>query len=329
MSAHFHMRSSSRVWNLIRLALYDWGKGMPVPKRAGLLLASVGVGVGIGLLWTKAGPATGTRLIALTVLVLGWFVMNAIVASDLERKLELEREQIAAREIQRYLQGHELPQFPGFEIAGLCRPNREVGGDYFDAIKLDPEKILLVIADVSGKGIAAALLMANLQAILRTLAFAGQSPGEIATSIHVHLLKHSEPGRYITAFLGLLHPASRRLTYVNAGHEPPLLAPAEGNVTRLDTGGQPLGLVAESSFETGNVALPANSTLLLYTDGVTERANREGEFYGVERLISHLNDTASSSASDIAQHLLRDSDVFAESVPASDDLTLLVLRVAG
>jgi sigma-B regulation protein RsbU (phosphoserine phosphatase) len=324
------MRPTSRVWNLLRLALYDWSKGMPAPKRAGLLLSMLGLGLGIGLLWAKASPAMGFRLAAFTLLLLCClFVMNAIVASDLERKLELEREQIAAREIQKYLQGHELPQFPGCEIAGLCRTNREVGGDYFDAIKLNREKLLLVIADVSGKGIPAALLMANLQAILRTSAFAGQSPREIATSIHLHLLRHSEPERYVTAFLGLLYPASRQLTYVNAGHEPPLLASSEGSVTRLDAGGPPLGLIPEVVFETGNIALPPNSTLLLYTDGVTDRSNRRGEFYGVERLISHLNEAVPSRASDIVAYLLRASDAFAGSVPAADDLTLLVLRTAG
>lgn len=317
-----------RLANLLRLALYDWSKGMPLRKRAGLLLAMGGLGIGVGLLLTKAGPAMSPRLIAITVLLLCClFAMNAIVASDLERKLDLEREQIAAREIQRYLQGHELPQPPGCEIAGLCRPNREVGGDYFDAIELDPERLLVVIADVSGKGVAAALLMANLQAILRTLALAGQSPQQIAFSIHAHLLRHSEPGRYATAFVGVLHLSSRKLIYVNAGHEPPLIATSGVEMRPLHTGGPPLGLVPGSTFEQGEVSLPANSVLLLCTDGITERTNKKGELYGTERLVRRLNKAATGSASEIAEQLLEDSDEFAEYSPASDDITLMALRL--
>jgi len=316
-----------RLNNLVRLAVYDWSKGMPLPKRASLLLATGGLGVGIGILWTKASPAMGPRLIALTVMLLCClFVMNAIVASDLERKLDLEREQIAAREIQKYLQGREFPQFPGCEIAALCRSSREVGGDYVDAVKLDSERLMIVIADVSGKGAAAALLMANLQAILRTLALQGQSPQQIAVSIHAHLLRHSEPGRYATAFIGLLHRASRRLIYVNAGHEPPVLATPGAGTQRLGTGGPPLGLLPESDFEQGEIAVPANGVLLLYTDGISERTNRQGEFYGVNRLVHCLNAHPLPSASKIADQLFEDSDKFAENCPASDDMALMVLR---
>jgi len=131
-----------------------------------------------------------------------------------------------------------------------------------------------------------------------------------------------------------MRPTSRiwnllRLALYDWSKGMPVLASSEGNVTRLNTGGPPLGLIPEAVFETGDIALPPNSTLLLYTDGVTDRSNRRGEFYGVERLISHLNKAVPSRASDIAAYLLRASDAFAGSVPAADDLTLLVLRSAG
>jgi len=186
-----------------------------------------------------------------------------------------------------------------------------------------------VIADVSRKGIAAALLMANLQAILRTLALAGQSPQQLASSIHTHLVRHSEPGRYVTAFIGLLHLRSQSLVYVNAGHEPPLLFQPGGPRLRLQSGGPPLGLIPQSTFEQRDVALSNGSTLVLYTDGITERTNRRGEFYGIERFADSLGKASVASASRLAQQLLLDCDQFADGNPAPDDLTLMVLRITS
>lgn len=198
-----------------------------------------------------------------------------------QQEQELQR----AREIQQDLLPKTLPQLPGLELAGAWQPARTVGGDYFDVIQLDSNHLGLCIGDVAGKGITAALLMANLQASFRALATPEESPAAVCSKLNAFLCGNVAPGKFITFFYAILNVAERTLHYENAGHCPAVLVKATGGAELLPGGGAVLGVMPDWQYKDFSVPLHAGDRLLLYTDGLTEAANAQNEEFGIERII--------------------------------------------
>lgn len=266
-----------------------------------------------------------------------WEVADSFnrMAENLEqaRDLEIERERLEgelglARQIQARLLPGEAPVLPRTELAGMSLPAREVGGDYYDFLRLPDGRLGLIIADVSGKGIPAALLMSSFRASLLSQKLT-EGPAEILSRLNGFLHRSVEPGRFVTAFLGLFDLDTGTFLYCNAGHNPPYVLSANGTVRTLKEGGLVLGLFRESVYEETEVSLEAGDTLALFTDGVTEAQNAEEELWGEERLLELLQAHQKSPCRRIVGEILSELRRFAGEEPQSDDITLLLARWTG
>ncbi len=201
---------------------------------------------------------------------------------------EREEEIAEAHHIQERLIPAELPQLPGYEIDAYWRPARSVGGDYFDVLKLRDDSLAICIGDVTGKGVPAALLMSNLQATVHGFAGPEVTPAELCARVNQATLPHVGENRFITFFYALLNAPARRLSFVNAGHNPPILIRADGSCRRLREGGPVLALVRDWNCQQGAVDLAPGDRLILFTDGITEATCRQGEEFQEERLLAML-----------------------------------------
>ena len=249
------------------------------------------------------------------------------------RQLEIERQRTEdelalARRIQARLLPSGPPLVEGLELAGTSESAREVGGDYYDYLPLGDGRVALVIADVSGKGAGAALLMSGFRASLLSQDLAGAGLAEVVGRLNQFLHRSVEPGKFVTAFLGVLDGRSGRLVYCNAGHNEPLLVGADGAVTRLETGGLILGILEHSPYETGETVLEPGGRLVLYTDGVTEAANEADEQWGEERLIELLRGVPRAPCAGVVARIVEEVRRFEGARGASDDVTLIVARRA-
>lgn len=231
-----------------------------------------------------------------------------------------------AKEIQQGLLPKQMPQISGLDISGSSRPARIVGGDYFDAFKLSESRLALCIADVSGKGMPAALLMSNLQAIVRALASETLSPKELTEKINRAMYRNVADGKFITFFYALIDSRRRTLHYSNAGHNAPILLREDGTQLRLEEGGLILGAFQQSSYQQGEVELRPGDRLVLFTDGVTEAMNGNLEEFGEERLVQALVSDRQLTAEAFQNRLLDQINEFS-SGELEDDVTVLVLAV--
>ena len=264
-----------------------------------------------------------------------WDVAAAFnrMAAGLERgrQLEIERQRTEdelalARRIQARLLPSGPPAVAGLELAGTSEPAREVGGDYYDYLPLGDGRVGLVIADVSGKGVGAALLMSGFRASLLSQDLAGADLAEVVGRLNQFLHRSVEPGKFVTAFLGVLDGHSGRLVYCNAGHNAPLVLDGEGAVTRLETGGLVLGFLEHSLYETGETVLQPGERLVLFTDGVTEAADPGDQQWGEERLIELLGSAPGSPCAETVARIVEEVRRFEGTRGASDDVTLIVAR---
>ena len=264
-----------------------------------------------------------------------WDVAGAFnrMAAGLERgrQLEIERQRIEdelglARRIQARLLPPGPPAVEGLELAGTSESAREVGGDYYDYLPLGDGRVALVIADVSGKGVGAALLMSGFRASLLSQDLAGAGLTEVVGHLNRFLHRSVEPGKFVTAFLGVLDGRDGRLVYCNAGHNAPLLVGADGGVTPLEAGGLILGILEHSPYETGEAVLEPGGRLVLYTDGVTEAANEADEQWGEERLIELLRSVPRDPCAVVVSRVVEEVRRFEAARGASDDVTLIVAR---
>jgi len=238
------------------------------------------------------------------------------------RALEIEE----AHSVQRGFLPREIPPIPGFSIAAAWLPARGVGGDSFDVLKLEEASVVLSVSDVAGKGVPAALLMSNLQAMVRGRSSPSTRPRDFCAEISRALRGSLAADRFVTCFYALLDVPSRRLTYTNAGHNPPLLVHADGSWSPLDVGGSVLGIDAGSEFADAEVALAPGDRLLLFTDGVTESVSPAGEEFGEQRLLSLAVEHRALPAKDLHQRLL-DALLAFNGEHFEDDMTLIVLAV--
>ncbi len=241
-------------------------------------------------------------------------------------KQKMEEQLNLARDIQRHLWPRHLPNLPGYSIIGQSKPALEVGGDYYDFIPLDDGKFAFVIGDVSGKGVGAGLIMATLRATLRTQ-FAQHSDIDRAIQlVNKAVTNDTRPTEFVTMFLAILDPVSHRLTYLNAGHNPPYIVDEDGTLTELKAGGPVVGILHPMHFESRTVEMKPGSMLLLYTDGVTEAENAAGDQFEEAALQEFLKANTSETIDGIHKNLMNAIDVFQGDAPQADDITIIFLK---
>jgi serine phosphatase RsbU (regulator of sigma subunit) len=249
------------------------------------------------------------------------------LAEDAARRRGLEKELELARAIQMGLLPENLPQPAGYELAGFNAPSRAVSGDLYKAeLRREDRECVLLLADVSGKGMSAALLTASLEALSVGPIEVGLPPDEICAKLSRRLYARTSEERYATAFVGVLDVASHTLRYANAGHNPALRVGADGTVAQLGATGVPIGLLPMIDYAAEEVPLGPGDTVVIYTDGVTEAADPQGQEYGLKRLQELVLRRSASSAEELIESLGRDLESFVRGVPYGDDRTLLVLR---
>jgi phosphoserine phosphatase RsbU/P len=285
--------------------------------------------------------ATGWKLPILVIVVFG--VMNFLYGKTKARlehrnvelqtmvqagaeRLEIQNEELQrAREIQESLLPKKIPQLPGFEVATAWQPARAVGGDYFDVLKLGENRLGVCIADVSGKGVPAALLMANVQASLRASVRDLDSPARVCSIVNGMLCESIAADRFVTFFCGVLDAGTRTFRYCNAGHPYPILV-SSGAVRMLDQGGGVLGVFPAWTYQDSSVELSSGDRLVLFTDGITEAEGPDGEEFGTEKVAAFAKTHAANSAAKMNQQLLAQVTEFC-GARFHDDATLLVLAV--
>jgi len=253
--------------------------------------------------------------------------LRAEIDAGRERRLRLEveqRELDEARRIQRKLLPATLPQLDGWEIAASWQPAGGVGGDCYDAIGFSARRVGLSIADVVGKGIPAALLMSNLQAAVRAFATEAAQPDELCQQVNRILCGHVAEGRFISFFYCVLDTDDGSLTFGNAGHYPPILVRAGGQVERLEAGGPVLGVLQDGTYAKGRVSIGSGDRLVLFTDGITEARNSADEEFGEDRLIALVVENRSCSAPALQARLAAAAATFTGG-RFQDDATLIVI----
>ena len=258
--------------------------------------------------------------------------LTAAIGKEIAQRERMNRELEIARDVQQRLFPKEFP-VPGIEYCGTCRPAQEVGGDYYDFLRIPGGKMGIAIGDVSGKGISAALMMASLHASLRgqTLVEPEDLTG-LMSRVNLLMYQASSEERYATFFLAEYDPAASSLSYVNAGHNPPMLlrkSEGEGKLLRLDVGGTVIGLLEDSPYEKATIAFRPGDLLVAFTDGITETMNHADEEWGEERLLEAIRRSSGMRPNEIIAGIMSAADSFAAGAKQHDDMTLVVLRVGS
>ena len=230
-----------------------------------------------------------------------------------------------AREIQQKQLPRQLPEVADYDLAAITQPLRFVGGDYYDVVRLGPQDTLLCIADVAGKGLSAALLMSSLQATLKPLIAQRLAPRELCHRLNRILCDLTPEGKFISFFVGLLSSRDHRLTYCNAGHNPPLLVRAEGSSTELNAAGAVLGQFPDWRYEQSAVQISSGDKLLVFTDGLVEACDADEEPFGEQNMVRIAQENTGASAKDLMGRLMHAASQHCEG-SFQDDATLLVLR---
>jgi len=292
----------------------------------------------------KLSPARRLVLLAtFALLVVGWLrpsgflalagtlLLIALLGLELADRVAMKRDLQIAREIQGWLVPRTPPQVPGHTVAFATRPANTVAGDYYDAFhRLSPSSgdgaWMMVVADVAGKGMPAALLMASFQSSLHTLVQEPLPLAEVVRRLNAYCCAHSLEGRrFTTAVLAQLDSATGEIEYVNAGHNPPLVRRADGSLEAIQAGGLPLGIRADEPYAAGRVRLSPGDALVCYTDGIVEARGPAGEDYGEERLHALLKAPAPGGAADILARLMAAVEAFTGDAPRADDETCLAV----
>jgi serine phosphatase RsbU (regulator of sigma subunit) len=301
----------------LQYALYDWAQGMSWSRRLLTMLSLLIqlAALTLALIVPKHRPLL---FLALLIWVVGLFLMNGTLTAEFVRKMQLEADQIAAEQIQRTLHPQKAAELPGYQLEMFYKPLRGVGGDYFDVIELSDGQTLFAIADVSGKGMPAALLAANIQALVRSISNVASDPLFLANQVNTHLCRYTPPERFATAVFALLSRETGELTYVNAGQNPPILS-TNGRAVLLESTGMPLGLIHGADFKCQKVVIPPGGTLLFFTDGLTDGIGGEKPEERVCEVIAGKPASAISNLQSLLSPNFND-----------DDITILLLtRHAG
>lgn len=256
----------------------------------------------------------------------GFLVLNLLILLEVADRLTLKKDLEVAREIQQAMLPRELYTATGIEAFGVTRPANTVGGDLYDVIRRPDGRIVFALGDVAGKGSPAALLMALAVAMLRVLVDEGLEPVELAARLNVQVSRHAPGSRFITMFLAQYDPSTGHITYVNAGHNPPLLRRASGEIVRLTEGGMALGMFDQATYAMGSLTLGAGDVLVLFSDGVTEAENVSNVAFdeaGLERVV---NENWWKDLQTLGTSVLKAVEAHADGTRIVDDLTVLAVR---
>jgi serine phosphatase RsbU (regulator of sigma subunit) len=253
-------------------------------------------------------------------------IENVRLLEDQQEKNRLEKELAVASEIQLRLHPEHPPDIAGYELTGLSFPCYEVGGDYYDYFQKRDGRYLIALGDVSGKGTGAALLMSSLHAAVHAQTTTRLSGCEVVSEINNYIYDNTPPNRYVTFFYSELDAHSHQLTYINAGHNAPLLVRASGEVTRLDVGGFPVGITPDCEYREGWVQIEPGDVLIIYSDGVTESQDEPGEEFGEQRLIEVAQRYRDRSVAGLRDRIDEALTRFVGKARAVDDLTMVILK---
>ena len=263
----------------------------------------------------------------------GGALLFILLMLEIADRVVMKRDLEIARDIQRWLLPTAPPQVPGLAIAFATRPANTVAGDYYDVFarpvtdSAEP-RFLLAVADVAGKSIPAALLMATFQASFKTLSETSCSLADLVSAINHYACTNSQSGlRFTTAFLAEFDPGSRALTYINAGHNTPILRRSSGVIERLTDGGLPLGIQANAAYHSGHATLQPGDWLVIFTDGLVEAVNARDEDYGEPRLMNVLQAGVAAAPEELLRRMMSDLDAFVGTAPQHDDVTCLLVKV--
>jgi len=275
--------------------------------------------VSIGLPGPVFQPGTWSLLLAFAL-------MNLLVLLEVADRLSLKNDLEIARDIQQAMLPSGVYSALGVETVGVSRPANTVGGDFYDILPLQDGRLVVAVGDVAGKGSPAALLMALLLAMMRTLVDEQLEPADLVARLNVQVCRHAPRSRFITLFYGVYEPASGALTYVSAGHMPPLLLRADGSCDRLTDGGIALGMFERSTYTTGRAMLQGGDLVAVYSDGITEAENPGGRPFDEVGLEAALRLHAFDALTAIGAGVVAAVERHTDEKRFADDLTVLLLR---
>jgi len=253
-------------------------------------------------------------------------IEKVMLHEQLIEKKRLEGQLEVARQVQLELLPASDPRLPGFDISAYNFPTEEVSGDYYDWVRLHNDQIGVVVADVAGKGVPAALLMAFLRASLRLATHIGYSPQTSMAKVNFLLWESIERNQFVTAFYGILDATNRTLAYANAGHNPPLLLSADGTSCFLSHGAVPLGMFSDTRYHEYYLTMAPGDQLILYTDGVTEATNPREEEFGRERLLKSVKACRDLPAREMIASIQKDVSAWTDGLGAHDDVTIFIIK---
>ena len=332
-----------RAWQMAKALFWAILEKLTPARRVLLLLAMI-------LLFFPGGGFTyinGDKHVEVQGLDLhfwGGLLMFVVLLLELADRVVMKRDLEIAKDIQAWLLPGAPLQIPGYQIAYATRPANTVAGDYYDVVlrpgrrlsedrsqppSEDPseDRILFVVADVAGKSIPAAMLMATFQASLRTLSTSGVALAGLVAGVNRYACSNSAGGnRFTTAFLAELDAATGDLVYINAGHNVPILRKKSGLVERLEVGGIPVGILAEAPYQSGTARLDPGDWLVIFTDGVVEAVNEKNEEYGEAQLLRLVDRESGSAPAELLRSLLAELDRYVGNTPQHDDITCLLLK---
>jgi len=265
-----------------------------------------------------------TEELEFAVAFVGLLLLLVLILGD---HISMKRDIEIAREIQRWLVPRRAPDVPGVDIAFATRPAKTIGGDFYDAFRRPTDgPLLIAVADVSGKSVPAAMLMATFQASLRALASVSGSLSELVGCLNRQVCANSQNGRFTTAFLAELNPTTGDLIYLCAGHNPPILKRGDGSFERLKSDNIPLGIELMEDYKTGVTRLEPRDLLVIYTDGVTEARNKEQREFGEARLLTLVQAAGGERSALTLSNIMRNLDEFVGDASQHDDITCMVVR---
>jgi len=321
-----------RFWYMTKALFWAIIEKLSPARRVLLLLGLILLFFSAGVSYSdKAGEI---HVFSFDLRLAGGLLIFVVLLLELADRVVMKRDLEIAKDIQAWLLPGAPLQIPGYGIAYATRPANTVAGDYYDVI-LRPgatpsdARVLFVVADVAGKSIPAAMLMATFQASLRTLASSPVGLAQVVADLNRYACSNSQGGaRFTTAFLAELDPATGELTYVNAGHNVPILRRKSGAVERPEVGGIPIGVLADAAYQVGTAQLESGDWLVIFTDGVVEAMNATGEEYDEPRLVRVVDRGSGSAPAELLRSLLAELDAFVGNTPQHDDMTCLLLKRA-
>ena len=313
---------------------------LPAARRA-LYLGALAIAL-LGLIKLFRGFAIvdlpfGTPFFQISMLVPAWadgtfallislLLVNLLVLLEVADRLSLKGELEVAREIQLAMLPSGTYTAADIEICGITRPANTVGGDFYDVLTMRDGRVILAVGDVAGKGSPAALLMALLLAVLRTLVDEELEPPELTARLNAQIWRHSPPSRFITLFYGVYDPTDGSLTYVNAGQNPPLIKRRDGRFERLMSTGIALGMFDRSTYASVQTRIDPGELLILYSDGITEAENPAGQPLEEPGLQAIVDSHPTASPAQLGAHIIEAVETYAQASRFADDLTILILK---